>query len=642
MSISLPRTATTATPDTYDQGRLLWAARSWARGAVLWHRLALTAIVALSACLNLFQLTSEGYANTYYAATVKNMLLGWRNFFFAAFDAGFVTVDKPQLGFWIQAASAKVFGFHGWSIVLPQALAGVLSVVLVYHLVRRAMAPLAGLLAALTLALTPVSVAISRHNNLEGLLVVTLLLATWAFVLAAETGRLRWLLLGGVLVGLAFNIKMMQAFLVLPAFYLLYLVAAPVSWRRRILHLGLATAVLVIVSLSWAVAVDLTPPEQRPYVSTSSHNTVMDLIVGYNGANRFTGQDDDVGERGPLRLLREPLVGQIGWLVPVAAVGLAVAMYQEREPLSRRMRLGRRQQVLVLWGTWFITQWVFFSIAGDWDPYYLAVLAPAVAALVGLGLVALWTAYRSPGWLGWLLPATLAVTAGLQAQVLTSYADWNAWVRPAIVILAGGAIASLVVARLVPRLRETDYALAALSAAIVTLLIAPSLWAASTIWYGGETRTPTAGPLVHGDRGASAHFVRDAGPLLEYLRSHKDAAGYLVASADSDFARYAIVHSNELVISLGGFTGHDPVLSPRQLAGLVNDGAVRFVLLDRKTRRSGKTASWITQHCAPVPKEAWQPLRPSARGEAKGIVNPLYDCAAASGKRERAPVPQRH
>ncbi len=639
MSASLFRTAITATPHAYDQERLLWPARSWAQGAVLWHRLALTAIVALSACLNLFQLTSEGYANTYYAATVKNMLLGWRNFLFATFDAGFVTVDKPQLGFWIQAASAKVFGFHGWSIVLPQALAGVLSVALVYHLVRRAIGPVAGLLAALTLALTPVSVAISRHNNLEGLLVMTLLLAAWAFVLAAETGRLRWLVLGVVLVGLGFNIKMMQALLVVPAFYLLYLVAAPVGWRQRILHLGLATTVLVIVSLSWTVAVDLTPPEQRPYIGTSSNNTVLDLIVGYNGANRFTGQDDDVGERGPLRLLQEPLVGQIGWLVPVAAVGLAVAMYREREPLSRSRRLSRRQQALMLWGTWFTTQWVIFSIAGDWDPYYLAVLAPAVAALVGLGLVALWTAYRSSGWLGWLLPATLAVTTGLQAQVLTNYADWNAWVHPAIVVLAGGGIAGLVVVRLVPRLRRTDYALAAVSAAMVALLIAPSLWAASTIWYGGETRTPTAGPRVHGDRGASAHYVRDAGSLLEYLRSHKGAAGYLVASADSDFARYAILRSNDPVISLGGFTGNDPVLSPRRLAGLVNDGAVRFVLLDRKTHRSNTTASWITRHCEPVPKAVWQPPRPSPRRVAKGIVNPLYDCGPEREQRGLAPAP---
>jgi 4-amino-4-deoxy-L-arabinose transferase-like glycosyltransferase len=630
MSESISGTVPTSIPATLpsrDQERLHWPAWVREQAAVHWHRLALAAIVALSACLNLFQLTNEGYGNTYYAATVKNMLTSWRNFFFVSFDAGFVTVDKPPLAFWIQAASAKVFGFQGWSIVLPQAIAGLLSVGLIYHLVRRAMGPMAGVLAAFTLALTPISVAISRHNNLEGLLVLSLLLAAWAFVLAAETGRLRWLLLGAVLVGLGFNIKMMQTFLVLPAFYLLYLVAAPVSWFKRIVHLGFTTAVLLAVSLSWAVAVDLTPPDQRPYVDSSSTNTVMDLIVGFNGTNRLTGADKDVGERGPLRLLREPLVGQIGWLMPLAAVGLALAIWQERPSLSRSWRLSRRQQALVLWGTWFATQWLFFSIAGDWDPHYLAVLAPAVAALVGIGVVALWTAYRSVGRLGWMLPVTLAVTVGLQIQVLTSYAGWNSWLQPAVAFVCLVAVAGLIVVRGAPSLWGPRFALAAVIAGMVSLLIVPSLWAASTIWSGGETRTPTAGPRPNGDRGAATQFVRDAEPLLEYLQAHQGTATYLVASADRDVARYAILQTNEPVIAFGGFHGNEPVLSTARLASLVNDGAVRFFLLEESSRKSNTAAQWIIKNCQRLPKTAWQPRLASSDKEAKGIVNPLYDCS---------------
>src|SRR5215217_7292345 len=180
------------------------------QGKAPWHLLLLSALLALSAFLNLSWLTSEGYGNVYYAATVKNMLTSWHNFFFVSFDAGFVSVDKPPLGLWIQAASAKLFGFHGWSLLLPQALAGVLCVGLLYYLVRRSFGPAAGLLAALTLALTPISVAINRHNNLEGLLVLAVLLAAWAFVLAVETGRLSWLILGAFLIGLGFNIKMLE------------------------------------------------------------------------------------------------------------------------------------------------------------------------------------------------------------------------------------------------------------------------------------------------------------------------------------------------------------------------------------------------------------------------------------------------
>jgi 4-amino-4-deoxy-L-arabinose transferase-like glycosyltransferase len=631
MRMSVFGSTTAALPYRREQDR---AAQVRMQTAVFWRRLALTAIVGLSVFLNLFQLTREGYGNTYYAATVKNMLTSWHNFFFVSFDAGFVTVDKPPLGFWIQAASARVFGFHGWSIVLPQAIAGVLSVALIYHLVRRAVGPVAGLLAAFTLALTPISVAISRHNNLEGLLVLVILLAVWTFVLAAETGRLPWLLLGAVLVGIGFNIKMLEAFLVLPACYLLYLVASPVNWPKRIVHLGLATGVLLAVSLSWAAAVDLTPPDQRPYVSTSSNNTEFDLIVGFNGANRLTGQDVDVGERGPWRLLSEPLIGQIGWLLPLAAAGLAVAVWQERRPLS----LSRRQQALVLWGTWFVSEWVFFSIAGDWDPHYLAVFAPAVAALVGIGVVALWTAYRSPGWQGWILPVALAVTATIQSQALTGYADWFAWLRPLVVVLSLAAVIGLVVARLTPRLSGMDYALAAVSVGMVSLLLAPSLWAASTIWYGGETRAPTAGPRAKRERSASSQFDRDAAALLSYLQFHQDTAGYLVASADQEFAEYAILQTNDPVISTGGFKGSDPVLSTTRLADLVNGGAVRFFLVETPIRKRNATAMWINQHCTPIAKEAWQPERSSPRREEKGILTQLYDCAPGRGAIDAAPA----
>ena len=591
---------------------------------VLWHRVILAAILTLSAFVNLFQLTSEGYGNTYYAAAVKNMLTNWRNFFFVTFDAGFVSVDKPPLGFWIQAASAKVFGFQGWSIILPQALAGVLSVALVYHLVRRAMGPTAGLIAALTLALTPISVAISRHNNLEGLLVLVILLATWAFVLAAETGRFRWRILGAFLIGLGFNIKMLEAFLVVPACFLLYLIA-PVTWPRRIMRLGLATVVVLVVSLSWPTAVDLTPPDQRPYVGSSSNDTMMDLIVGHNGAGRLTGQDNDVGDRGPLRLLREPVVEQIGWLLPLAAVGLAVAIWQEHRPRP----LNRRQQALVLWGTWFTTQSVFFSIAGDWDLHYLAMLSPAVAALVGIGVVALWREYRFPEWRGWILLVAMAVTAGLQTQVLTHYADWNPWLRPAIIVLFAGAIAGLMVGRLAPRQRGTPFDMAAATVGMVSLLIAPSFWAVSTIWYGGETRTPTAGPHPLADRGASANFVRDATPLLDYLRSHQDTAKDLVASADEEFAQYAILRTNEPVIALGGYTGNDAVLSTTRLKALVDADEARSFLLEPTSRQRTRAARGISQHCTLVPKEAWQPVPSSPRKEAKRIDDPLYDCGPA-------------
>jgi 4-amino-4-deoxy-L-arabinose transferase-like glycosyltransferase len=634
------------------------------QGKVPWHLLLLSALLALSAFLNLSWLTSEGYANVYYAATVKNMLASWHNFFFASFDAGFVSVDKPPLGFWIQATSAYLFGFHGWSLLLPQALAGVLCVALLYHLVGRSFGPVAGLLAALALALTPISVATNRHNNLESLLVLAVLLAAWAFILAAETGRLRWLVVGALVVGVGFNIKMLEVFVVLPAFYLLYLVAAPVGWRRRMIHLGLATVVIVVASLPWVVAVDLTPADQRPYVGSSSFDTVTDLIVGWNGVERLVGSDKDVGDPGPLRLLNRQLAGQIGWLLPLAVVGLVAASWrswQGRPSLPLRQQ---RQQALLLWGTWLISQVVFFSFAGDWDPYYLAMLAPAVAALVGAGGVALWEDYLSPGWGGWLLPLTVVGTASLQLYILSLYPDWSHWLTPTIVILCLAAAASLVLARLKPWLRVSGYllALAAISVGLVSLLLAPSVWAASTIWYGAETRSPTAGPQT-GPSEMSGRFGSDGSEvdrLVDYLEANQGDAKYLVAAIDSGVASPIILNTDEPVIAFGGFEGRDPVFSIERLAGLVKQGSVRFFMLKERdiehaaqlgtARRhlklgeqvprlqqlphlkahlkaladihEKKEVRWITDNCEQVPQGLWQ----SSNSKSSTSTVLLYDC----------------
>ncbi len=254
------------------------------------EKAALAAIVMLSALFNFVNLGMEGYSNQYYAAAVKSMTLSWKNFFFVALDpAGFVSVDKPPLGYWLQAIAAKLFGFSGWSILLPQALAGVLSVLLIYHLVKKSFGTGAGLIAALCLAVTPVFVAVSRNNTVDNLLVLTLLLACWAISIAAEKGKLSYLILSMVLVGIGFNIKMLQAYMILPAFYVLYLFSSTISIKKRIVQLLAGTAVLLAVSLAWALAVDFTPAADRPYVGSSTNNTVMELIIGHNGAERLGG-----------------------------------------------------------------------------------------------------------------------------------------------------------------------------------------------------------------------------------------------------------------------------------------------------------------------------------------------------------------
>ena len=247
-------------------------------------------IMAFSFGLHMHNIESIGDANAYYTAAVKSMLQSWSNFFFVAAEpGGSVTVDKPPLGLWIEAVFAYFLGVSGFSVSLPNILAGVFGIPFLYAMVKKYMGELAGLIAAFVMAITPVFAATNRNNTMDGLLVFFLLLAAWVFIKATESGKLTWLLLGAVIVGLGFNIKMMQAFLPLPAFYALYFFGSKEAWLRKIINLGIATMLLIAVSLSWAIVVDLTPADSRPYIGSSGNNTVMGLITGHNGTSRLFG-----------------------------------------------------------------------------------------------------------------------------------------------------------------------------------------------------------------------------------------------------------------------------------------------------------------------------------------------------------------
>jgi 4-amino-4-deoxy-L-arabinose transferase-like glycosyltransferase len=476
--------------------------------------LGVAGLLLLSLCFNVYRLDTEGYGNTYYAAAVKSMAQSWHNFFFAAFDpGGFISVDKPPLGLWLQVASVKLFGFHGLSLLLPQALAGMLSVGLLYLLVRRAFGVLAGLLAGLALAVTPISVVTDRNNTMDALLVLIVLLGAWTAFKAAEGGRLRWLLLCATLVGLGFNVKMLQAYLVVPAFWLLYLLGAPLRRRTRLWHLAVATLVLLAVSLSWAVAVDLTPAGARPYVGSSGSNSELSLILGYNGLGRIThalpaavrrlpfldipidldvapGFAPGIGSAGPLRLLNQGLAGQLGWLLLPAVLGLVVGL----AGLRHRRPLNRQGQALVLWGGWLAVAGGYFSFARFFHPYYLVMLAPPVAALTGIGLRLLWREYRRSSRLGLLLPAALVAAALVQAHILAPYPDWSRWLRPLVLTVCLLAAAALLGGWL---LRRPGGRLLVATTAVgaLVLLVAPATWAAISVQNGaGGAWIPQAGP----------------------------------------------------------------------------------------------------------------------------------------------------
>src|SRR6185437_2525671 len=519
--------------------RAFWAPR---------RRQALALILLLAAFTNFYELQRNGYANLYYAAAIRSMLESWHNFFFVAFDpGGFVSVDKPPLGFWIQAASAKLLGYSGFSILLPEALAGVLSVGVLYLVVRRVFGAGAGLLAALFLAITPISVVTNRNNTIDSLLVLTVLLGAYAVTRAAESGSLRWLLLAALLIGLGFNIKMLEAYLVVPAFAAIYLLGAPLRWRARLWRLALAGVVMVALSLAWVIAVDLTPASARPFVGSCGTNSELDLALGYNGIERLLGMffgrggastggsllssiantasvggpggASENGAAGVFRLLNAQLGGQVSWLLALGVVGLLasgwgirwngrslVAHLREwpRSAAARRnAHLTAAQGALALWGGWTLTMAVFFSVAGFFHTYYLSMLAPGIAALAGIGLVLLWRDYRNPaaGGRGWLLPVALIVTALVQGIILADYSGWNTWMTPLIVTGALLVAGLLTWRRLAGDtdggrrwLRMAAIPLLATTLAVALLLVGPATWIGVSLANGPSGALPTAGP----------------------------------------------------------------------------------------------------------------------------------------------------
>ncbi len=424
-----------------------------------WARPALLGLLTLTAFLYLVDLAASGYANSFYSAAVQAGSQSWKAFFFGSFDSSnFITVDKPPASLWLMEISARLFGVSSWSILVPQALEGVAAVGLLYATVRRRFSAPAALLAGTVFALTPVAALMFRFNNPDALLTLLLVGAAYSLTRALEKGRSRWLLLAGALIGLGFLTKMLQAFIVVPGFAAVYLLAAPVSVRRRLGQL-LASGVAMFAAAAWWVAVvAVWPAGSRPYIGGSQDNSILNLIFGYNGLGRITGNERGSviggrvfgaggggatgsmwGPTGITRLFGSEMGTQIAWLLPAALVLLGVLLWGMR----RARRTDGQRAAVLIWGSWLVVTGIVFSYAqGIIHPYYTVVLAPAIGALVGIGVA--WTWARRDALAARLALATvLAGSAAWAFALLDRTPSWHPALRYAI--LVGGIVAAVVV-----------------------------------------------------------------------------------------------------------------------------------------------------------------------------------------------------
>ncbi|MEA2620401.1 MAG: hypothetical protein QOC97_1174 [Chloroflexota bacterium] len=592
-----------------------------------WIAVATLGILALAAVLYIVNLTVSGYANTYYSAAAVAGSQSWSAWFFGSIDAGnFITVDKPPLGTMLLGLSVRLFGLSSWSILLPQALAGVATVGVLMAAVRRSFGSIEAIIAGLVAALTPAAVLIFRYDDPDALLTLLLVVAAYALVRALEAGRLRWVILAASFVGLGFLTKYLQAWLVLPAFALTWAIAAPGSVRRRLAGLAVAFATVIVVSGWWVAIVELIPVTSRPYIGGSQTNSVIDLLLGYDGLGRIFGQGAGVlgggggggfsGVPGILRLFNAEFGGQIGWLLPLAVGATGLGLWIRRHA----PRTDARRAGYLLWGSWLAVHVIVFSfMPGIIHSYYAVIMAPAVGALVGAGVMEAWRLRSRTAWGGIVLGAAIVGSAVWAWALLERTPDFAPGLGIAIVSVA--ILVAVVVAMPAQAAWRGGTALVA-GLGMAVLVAGPAAYAFDTMGTAYSGGTVSAGPTAVGARNGPG-FAGGGGPLgfaggggggfgsgaggapdgagaqvddavTAYLVANRGGATWIVAVSGADRAGSIELATGLPVMAMGGFNGGDPAPTLDQLKAYVATGQLRYVLLSSGGGPGGGGSSAIT------------------------------------------------
>ncbi len=605
-----------------------------------WARPAFAGLLVATGVLYLWGLGESGWANSFYSAAVQAGSESWKAFFFGSSDAAnSITVDKTPFALWPMALSVRIFGLSSWSILVPQALAGIATVALLHQVVRRSTgSAAAGLIAGAVMALTPVAVLMFRFNNPDAMLVLLMVGAAAATLRAVEATRgstsgtgavghpMRWLALGGALVGFAFLTKMLQAFLVLPALALVYLLCAHTSWGKRLGHLLVAFGSMLLAGGWWIAIVELWPAASRPYIGGSQTNSILELTLGYNGLGRLSGDETgsvgggagggNWGTTGILRLFDSEIGGQIAWLMPAALVlGIAALWFGRRQV---DIRAG-----VILWGTWLLTTALTFSfMAGIFHAYYTVALAPAIAALVGTGAWVLWQ-HRSSLVATGLMSFTVALTSVFAWFLLDRTADYLPWLKWVVVVVGLVSALALAGAGHLPR----KIALAVAGAAVMASLAGPAAYAVSTAatphtgsipsagpasaGFGGPggggppggmpggglpptqgttqgtTQAPTQGttqgttgtaPTGGGGMGGLLNGITPSAEVTALLQTDADTYTWTAATIGANNASGYQLASEEPVMAIGGFNGSDPSPTLEQFKQYVADGQIHYFI----------------------------------------------------------------
>jgi 4-amino-4-deoxy-L-arabinose transferase-like glycosyltransferase len=604
-------------------------------GQPRWTRPALLVVAALAGLAYAWGMNGAAL-EPFYGAAARSMSSSWHDFFFGAFDPrGTVTVDKLPGALWPQALSLRIFGFHTWAIVLPQVIEGVITVLVIFRVMRRLAGPVAGLTAAVVLALSPVTVALNRGNVSDSLLIMLTVLAADATVSATISGRLRSLVLAGVWVGLAFQAKMIQAWLILPALALAYLLAAPPPRLLvRVRHVAIAGLATVVVSLSWMTVVALVPSGQRPYLDGTQNDSVFSQVFGYDGFARLSHSKTISGAGHVARFLAQGAQGggsssnlaehvapswhrlldglygrDVGWLLPAALIA-AVALLLASRGADRR---DLRRVSVLLWGVWLAILWVLFSDGSFLHSYYLAALVPAIAGLCGGGVALAWR-QRRRAQTAYLLAGALAASLAYGAYLLSQGTDVPGWLIPLAVILGVLALLSLLATVLRSSLRHLTTRAGV--AAILCALLLPAVASALMVTRGlGPFAAPFEPASATESRAEAKHAKALSARIVELISSEYEAP-IVFAIDTSDLASPYILATGREILPIGGFEGGIPAPTVAQLQRYVSSGELRAFLVPASS--GDPRLRWVYRHC-------------KRTGASTGGKHPLllYDCDEA-------------
>ncbi len=596
---------------------------------------ALIALLAATAVLYLWGLSVSGWANSFYSAAAQAGSQSWKAFLFGSSDAAnSITVDKPPLSLWPMSLSVRVFGLNSWSILVPQAVIGVAAVALLWDTVRRPFGEIAGLATGLVFALTPIAVAIFRYNNPDALLVLLMIAAVWAMLRAIGDGRTRWVVIAGLCVGLGYLTKQLQVMLILPALGVVYLVAAPHRLRTRLWQLATGLAAAVAGAGWWVLLVQLWPASDRPWIGGTTHNSIMELTLGYNGLGRLSGDEPGStaglalgpangskqtaaslhmwGVPGIGRLFQLAQAGQIIWLLPAALLfGAVLLIWRVRAPRTD----GMRAQVLT-WSLWLIcTAAVFSFMEGIFHPYYTVALAPAIAALVGIGTEVCWQ-HRQQVWGRIALALAVAATAGTAFFALSYYPLYSPWLKWLVLGVAAIALGWLALAR-VAWAERAPLRTAAVVAIVSTALLAPVAYSLTTVIQGNSGGLPSAGPTLRSRMRVSSNsplgaqpaqiieatgpaFLRPVGApgrpnhvagcslldsgtpapeVIAKLTENADNYRWVAATVGSMCAAGYQLASGRPVMPVGGYNTTDPAPAPDQFLRLALGKHIHYFII---------------------------------------------------------------